>query len=270
MEHLPDTETLPDVELLHDTESTSDMEHLPDAECSNNMKTSPGGLKVVQDDKEEFADLVAFKVYNLMQSTPERNEYDKSLFAETLDNESIFCIPCTTHAKSPDMPTNLRNTRKGLFGFFKKDKKNLNYNTKMHINSPTHAWCVKYKLSKAKRDAEEKIKNITAGTLLVTNAMFCFKNFGSANDWVKLNEKDNLTSGLQHSVATKNDGGQWFFKIRDLVFDTLTSKTKNFICDNIFSLAVTLDKVTVGHITYNVICSVLLAGFSNFFIEQSP
>ena len=45
--------------------------------------------------------------------------------------------------------------------------------------------------------------NLAAAELVVTNVAFTLRNFGSAMDYKRLNDKDNLTPGIK--VATKND-----------------------------------------------------------------
>ena len=83
------------------------------------------------------------------------------------------------------------------------------------------------------------------------NAVHVLKNpTGSARDFVKENNKDALNFNLE--VAEKNDGSQMYFEIRDMVYEKLSSKIKEIIkmCETI---GATLDKVTIGGVSYTVI-----------------
>ena len=57
---------------------------------------------------------------------------------------------------------------------------------------------------------------------------------------------------MHHPLATKNDSKAQFFRLRNIIFETLTIKTKNLFKE-IRDIAVTLDKVTVQRSSYTVI-----------------
>ena len=60
-----------------------------------------------------------------------------------------------------------------------------------------------------------------------------------------------LTPGVVYAV--KYNSRATFFDIRDSTFEVVSGKMRKFFCDNIKSIAVTLDKVTVHHTSYTVI-----------------
>ena len=69
----------------------------------------------------------------------------------------------------------------------------------------------------------------------------------SANTYVELCNLLQLDPAIQW--ATKNDGKQMFFDIRDLVYEELRKYTTELIRKS-NSFSVTLDKVTVCHEPY--------------------
>ena len=60
-----------------------------------------------------------------------------------------------------------------------------------------------------------------------------------------------LTPGVIYAV--KNNSRAIFFDIRDSTFEVVSGKMRKFFGDNIKSIAVTLDKVTVHHTSYTLI-----------------
>ena len=52
---------------------------------------------------------------------------------------------------------------------------------------------------------------------------------------------------------TKNDSHSEFFKLRNVIFDIVSDKTKKFFAEKVRDIAVTLDKVTVNSTSYTVI-----------------
>ena len=87
-------------------------------------------------------------------------------------------------------------------------------------------WCMKKRKEVAENKLKETEVNLKAATLVATNAALCLKTFGSSVDFVRLNDKDNLTEGLL--PAFKNDGRQEFFSYRDLFFLKVTENIKKF------------------------------------------
>ena len=65
-------------------------------------------------------------------------------------------------------------------------------------------------------------------------------------------DKDNLTKGIE--APTKNDSKKTFFDLREIVYEEVDKRVKKMFRD-IKYITVTLDKVTVGHVSYMVILS---------------
>ena len=76
---------------------------------------------------------------------------------------------------------------------------------------------------------------------LVTNVVYCLKNSESSVEFVKLCNKDELNEDV--TFATKNDGQEKFFELREVVFEKLTKEVVDII-SNVDIISVTLDKVT--------------------------
>ena len=110
------------------------------------------------------------------------------------------------------------------------------------MNNPLHKWCSNKLKEISESKAKEDVANVNAANLLATNAALCFKTFGSAHNFHRLNDKDNLTEGL--SPAFKNDGKQEFFYYKNIFYLKLTESGKKYFSENIHSFSVTLDKVT--------------------------
>ena len=92
----------------------------------------------------------------------------------------------------------------------------------IHESNELHIWC---RHNEQKMDAE-KDKNYMlsskAGEMVVRNALLCLKKGWSSEEFVSLNDKDNLTIDLNGHVATKNDSRAEFFNIREVVFEKVT------------------------------------------------
>ena len=105
-----------------------------------------------------------------------------------------------------------------------------------------------------KRQEENHTKrNREACRKIVTNALFCFKNSMSATDFVKLNDdKDQMFAIESSPVATKNDGQNQFFQLRDEAYVELSRCIKSEFA-SVRSASFTLDKVTVGQKPFTVL-----------------
>ena len=75
-------------------------------------------------------------------------------------------------------------------------------------------FCVQRREEKLQEQREQDDKDVAASEKIVTNAVFCFLNNGSARTFVKLNDKDQLRDGKH--FPTKNDGAERYFKLRQL------------------------------------------------------
>ena len=72
-----------------------------------------------------------------------------------------------------------------------------------------------------------------------------------AEDFLGLNEKD-LGSDIPNT-ATKNDSKAEYFKLRNVIFEHVSERTKTFFKEEVKHITVTLDKVTVQRTSYTVI-----------------
>ena len=142
-------------------------------------------------------------------------------------------------------------------------------NLKKHQENEFHQWCANFEKEENQKKLREEEYNIKACTLLTTNVVYCIKTFGSSFDWVRLNDKDNLTAELEDVVATKNDGRQEFFKYRDMCFTHFNQNFKLFFKEKINHAAITLDKVTIGSVSYTVLCTLFFwNGKIQYFLNK--
>ena len=115
--------------------------------------------------------------------------------------------------------------------------------------------CIYGVLGERKNRKEESAKmeerNKKACEMVVTNGCYVLKEpTGSARDFIKLNDKDDLNTDLD--CAEKNDGAEIYFELRKMAFEKLTENIKTMIRD-CETLGATLDKVTIGGTSYTVI-----------------
>ena len=140
----------------------------------------------------------------------------------------------------------------GNFGCIQKNQKQFHINSakNAHCNTPLHVWCVSKEEQVRKNKATSDHANSRAGEKLIRNALYCFKRGLGSADFVGLNEKD-LGSDIINT-ATKNDSKAEFFKLRNIIFELVSEKTRMFFKNNIKFISVTLDKVTVQRTSYTV------------------
>ena len=212
-----------------------------------------GRLMLESTDIDQLSELIADKIINRKNDTDDKEVERSDVWIET-DDEWI-CRECLEISDRDDVPATLKSLKRGTFGKIKKDahQRNINRSMKNHLSSELHKWCSDYKCKMKKESLDAESVSKKACELLVTNAVLCFKTCGSSNDWVRLNDKDNLTEDL--SPATVNDGKQEFFSLREICFSKLTKILQEQFKSSVNSFSVTLDKVTLNHISYSVICS---------------
>jgi hypothetical protein len=158
-------------------------------------------------------------------------------------DDCVTCASCL-HLDAMEIPLNRKSLRKGNFGIVRtKSKYEVDRSKRMHEESPLHQWCLEKLEEKRQKEKVDVEENKKACELLATNAAFCFLTGGSAKDFIRLNEKDNLTHGL--NPATKNDGKQEFFSYREIFFLEITKGIKQFFGAEVKNFSVTLDKITV-------------------------
>ena len=163
----------------------------------------------------------------------------------------IACRACFNHSQDENAPAKLKAT--GNFGMFKRDqaKYQLNWQKKKHCELPLHEWCMKKEREEKKGKAENQDNNNRAGEKVIRNALYCLKRGLGAEDFLGLNEKD-LGSDIPNT-ATKNDSKAQYFKLRNIIFELVSDRTKIFFKNHVNHITVTLDKVTVQRTSYTVI-----------------
>lgn len=157
----------------------------------------------------------------------------------------------------------MRTYRRGNFGYVTKiGQPQLIKNSKTaHCENPLHEWCA----NKSPQEAEEKQsvdkKNKLAAKKVIRNALLCFLRSWGAQDFVALNAKDFLAENDSEyfNHATKGDSASEFFRLREVIFHIVSTKTKDFFRE-IEDVAVTLDKVTVHKQSFTVICTYFFTG----------
>ena len=81
-----------------------------------------------------------------------------------------------------------------------------------------------------------------------------------------LMDKDNITEGIE--APTKKDSKTLFFDVREIVYEEVDKRVKDQF-RNIKCITVTLDMVTVGHISYMVILTYFFQdGQINIFLNR--
>ena len=187
--------------------------------------------------------------------------------AENVVNDKIWmsgedylsCIACIKHSDSDKVPVALRKFKKGNFGRLnvKADKKHLRTSQKNHESSDLHKWymikCEQLEKEKLNRD----MKNKNAAENTVRNVLFALKNGGGSELFLSLMDKDNLTEEIE--APTKNDSKKTFFDLREIIHEEVDKRLKKMFSEIVF-ITVTLDKVTVGHVSYMVILSYFFHG----------
>ena len=200
-----------------------------------------------------LADQIAKKVADLINKPqPQEDISDGGNWKET--ETEMICSDCLSYAHHQSLPPALKSSRKGSVGVVKKDQdpKHLKESIKKHENSSLHIWCHK-KAERSRENLEsERRNNLKAANMIVTNVLYCLKNSESSVSFVKLCDKDELNEDI--TFATKNDGQEVFFQLRDVVFEKLTDQLVETL-HNVNLLTVTLDKVTCVNVSYTVIVS---------------
>ena len=210
-----------------------------------------------------LSDLIAEKIAT---SQREKNTPCETINEEEEEHEDIWmvhnnvitCRECISYSNNTNIPSKLKRARKGDFASFFTDvpKKVLNTRKKNHLKSELHIWCHKFGKEQLEFNKMATEENEIACTIQITNALFCIKTCGSASDFIKENDKDQLNYVTQNMTGnkppTKNDSKKQFFEIREHAFKLLTT---NIISSfkQVKSFSVTLDKVTCGHFPYTVI-----------------
>ena len=203
----------------------------------------------------DIGKVIARRVHEEQENRARRAESIQKLNSDWAEDELTFtCMICLRNAQSPNVPRKFLKYRKGHFGIVSKGKKrNRDITNKMkdHCKSLLHIWCASVDEATRKQQEDDDAKNDAAANLIVTNVIHVLKDpTGSAKEFIRLNNKDDLNDNK--IFGDKNDGSQLYFELRSLVFDKMTSKVKEMI-QNVETIGCTLDKVTIGGVSYTVI-----------------
>ena len=217
-------------------------------------------LTISDADAEKIADLVVKKLEAKRIQREARIEAESKKIGEhwVTSDVMLVCRPCLKYSKSPEMPAKFKSGTKGTSGTImrknKKGKKRLQYDLNAmcsrHDKKGIHLWCVE----KEKRVEEEKKsydeKNEEAGLSVIRTAIKTLKRGGGSVDFMADLDLLSLTPGVVYAV--KNNSNAAFFDIRDSTYEVVCEKIKDFFKD-VRHISVSLDKVTVNHVSYTVV-----------------
>ena len=209
---------------------------------------------------EELACKIASKVVQLQASNEQKQkELDNSESFWIESEEYWICNPCLFHSKSANIPHQLIVNKRGNFGYVGKigqKPSHIALSKLRHTEKPLHLWCIQEYQREVERKNIDDRRNDLAGRKIVRNALFCFTRSLGSGDFETLNLKDFLAEkdlgSKMYNIATRNDSRAEFFRLRNVIFELLTEKTKNFFKE-VKDIAVTLDKVTVQRTSFTVI-----------------
>ena len=208
---------------------------------------------------DEDLDKLATKIAKKLAIEEEKLKLAKQPIGETWIAGDLFyhCRPCAKYSRSLLVPHNLHRSRRGDFGFVVKSqiKSKMKHAMNWHENNDLHVWCAVREKMEEREQREKKELELQCGEQVICNVIHCLKHGQSSEDFVSLNNLNHLTPGLQ--AAVENNSIAAFFDIRELVFEVLTEKTKLFFGPGgcVDNIGVTLDKVTVFHISYTAMCT---------------
>jgi hypothetical protein len=193
---------------------------------------------------QQFAQ-VAGKVFIQLQNENKKkpeNASNEKYWKEY--DESIVCLPCALFHKNEKVPAGMKRSIKGFYGVIKKGpnlkKHHLTRSKKEHCEIELHDWCVEQYDNQKEEKLTYEESNAKAAKIVITNALLCFQRSYGARDFAAFNSKEQLLH--PETAATKNDSEKEFFRLRNVVFDILSEKTRKFFKEKIKNIAVTLDK----------------------------
>ena len=198
--------------------------------------------------------MLLLKLTQANQSKTETDNDNEKFWIET--DKNWICQPCIFYSKDCTKE-DLVTLRRGNFGCVNKTGQNyvIVASKTRHNKNLLHKWCVKEHLKESEHKVSYDRKNEIAARIIIRNVLLCFKRDWGSVDFLALNEVAFLTQTDIASFlhATKNDSRAQFFRLRNVVFDVLAAKTKNFFSKDVENIAVTLDKVTVSRVSFTVI-----------------
>ena len=254
-----------DTDLDEEEEGNTDVNEV--ARCGNRVKfvaeiaeavAAKFGNDVEIESLGSVSKVIAARVVERMEDKQRREETihgEEKMWREDPDGNVVYCICCAKFASHFDVPLGMKTFRKGTFGIFQREggraHREFNRCIISHSKNPLHVWCQERFLSEETNKKAVDEKNKEACRIVVTNAAFVLKDpAGSATDFQKLNNKDQLLMGKGYPL--KNDGKQNYFELRSVFHNKLNQKIKE-IMKSVKFISVSLDKVTVGGVAFTVI-----------------
>ena len=198
---------------------------------------------------EMLAEQIAIKLKKLQEKERD-SETTESYWIRGED--FVSCSYCIKYSGIDQVPAALRKFKKGNFGriLLNNEQFHIKRSQKVHESNDLHKWCMmKGKILEEEAFKEDK-KNEKAAENTVRNVLFALMNGGGSELFVGLMDKDNLTDGID--APTKNDSKKTFFDLRDIISEEVNKRVKAMFKE-VRYITVTLDKVTVGHVSYMVI-----------------
>ena len=213
-----------------------------------------------------LSEQIVYRIKKLSKDDTEEIIIDESVWMS--GDDFISCIPCLKYSDMEKVPAALRKYKKGNFGRIKAKGEgfHIRHSQKEHEASDLHKWCAVKSEELEKEKIVQDTKNKQAAENTVRNVIFALKNGGGSELFLSLMDKDNLTEGIE--ALAKNDSKCTFFDVREIVYEEVDKRVK-YQFRNIKCITVTLDMVTVGHISYMVILTYFFQdGQINIFLNR--
>ena len=119
-----------------------------------------------------------------------------------------------------------------------------------HEASELHRCCVLNEKSRAEKDKEVEENDKEAGMLVIRNAIHCLKRGQSAEDCVCLNNVNHFWN----QCCCEEQLQESIYGNCDLVVEETSQFIKTLFNNGVIrDIAVTVDKVTSGHVSYSVV-----------------
>ena len=183
--------------------------------------------------------------YEVKNQEERDKELGEQMQAWKEEENRFKCIACENFSSSPDVPANLRKTKRGNYGFCNKTSQrndHINESIRAHNALPLHKWCYR-KWTEGKIRAKEKDdQETTAAMNLVRNCIYCLKKVtGSSHMLVEL---QSMNFSMKQLTATKNDSKAMYFMMRTIVERKLRERIKS-IFKKVRFISLSLDKITL-------------------------
>lgn len=186
----------------------------------------------------------------------DQNDYDKFW----IENEDFYvCKVCISSENFVEkIPPKLLSLKRGNFGFISRGKINyhVNKNKLIHETNELHKYLVNTYLKH--KDSSDKFNELNkkAASLVIMNCYQCLQTGGSSVDFLRMNDRDMLASNIMKTftAANKNNSVKEFFDLREILFLNLSKNIKEQF-QRVKSFSITLDKVTIGNVSFTVIVS---------------